>query len=193
MYDKLIDHIRQNVPGTSIDKQIIEEYFTPQLFEKKEHFLKQGYICKLAGFVIEGCYRNYMISAEGKEVNTGFGFENWWLGDVSSFVNQTPTLINTQFLENTTLLTITAKNHIDLFEKSQCFREYTYKLRSKATMASVLKLSELSESARTRYKVLLEKYPKIQQRVSQRQIASFLHITPEALSRLRKAEISEKS
>jgi len=190
MYEKLIDHIRRNAPDTSIDKQIIEKYFTPKLFEKKEHFLKQGYVCKLAGFVIEGCYRNYMLSSEGKEVNTGFGFENWWLGDVSSFVNQTPSLINTQFLENTTLLTITAKNHLDLFEKSQCFREYTYKLRSKASTASVLKLSGLSESARTRYKVLLEKYPKIQQRVSQKQIASFLQITPEALSRLRRSEIS---
>tara|TARA_R110002096_G_scaffold13187_1_gene46872 strand:- start:77 stop:649 length:573 start_codon:yes stop_codon:yes gene_type:complete len=190
MYDKLLDHIRQNVTGTSIEKQIIEEYFTPKLFEKKEHFLKQGYICKFAGFVIEGCYRNYMLSTEGKEVNTGFGFENWWLGDVSSFVNQTPTLINTQFLEDATLLTITAKNHLDLLEKSQCFREYTNKLRSIATTASVLTLSGLSESASTRYKVLLEKYPKIQQRVSQKQIASFLQITPEALSRLRKSENS---
>ncbi|MBJ7880449.1 Crp/Fnr family transcriptional regulator [Gelidibacter salicanalis] len=189
MYDKLLDHIRQNVPATSIKKQIIEEYFTPKLFEKKEHFLKQGYICKFAGFVIEGCYRNYILSTEGKEVNTGFGFENWWLGDVSSFVNQTPTLINTQFLEDTTLLTITAKNHLDLLEKSQCFREYTNKLRSTATTASVLKLSGLSESASTRYKVLLEKYPKIQQRISQKQIASFLQITPEALCRLRKSEI----
>jgi|GEM_PF-3407809 len=190
MYDKLIDHIRQNVPGTSIEKQIISGYFTPKLFEKKEHFLKQGYICKLAGFIIEGCSRNYIISTEGKEVNTGFNFENWWIGDVSSFVNQTPTLINTQFLEDTTLLTITAKNHLDLLEKSQCFREYTTKLRSKATTASVVRLSGFSESASTRYKVLLEKYPKIQQRVSQKQIASFLQITPEALSRLRKSQIS---
>ena len=87
MYDKLLDHIRQNVPGTGIEKQILKEYFTPTLFEKKEHFLKQGYICKFAGFVIEGCYRNYMLSTKGKEVNTGFGFENWWLGDVGSFVN----------------------------------------------------------------------------------------------------------
>ncbi|MCK0157655.1 Crp/Fnr family transcriptional regulator [Cellulophaga sp. F20128] len=191
MYNKLIDHIKQNVPGASIEKQIIEAYFTPKIFEKKEHFLMQGYTCTRAGFVIEGCYRNYMLSTEGKEVNTGFGFENWWLGDVSSFVNQTPTLINTQFLESTTLLTITAKNHFDLLERSQCFREYTNKLRSKATTASVLKLSELSESARTRYKVLLEKYPKIQQRISQKQIASFLQITPEALCRLRKFKISE--
>ncbi|WP_432410974.1 Crp/Fnr family transcriptional regulator [Rasiella sp. SM2506] len=190
MYDKLLDHIKQIVPGTMMDKKILGDYFTPKLFEKKEHFLKQGYICKLAGFVIEGCYRNYMLSTEGKEINTGFGFENWWLGDVSSFVNQTPSLINTQFLENTTLLTITAKNHLDLLETSQCFREYTYKLRSKATMASVLKLSELSEYAKTRYRVLLEKYPNIQQRVSQKHIASFLQITPEALSRLRKSEIS---
>ncbi|MBD1258982.1 Crp/Fnr family transcriptional regulator [Maribacter polysiphoniae] len=190
MYDKLIDHIHQNTPGPGIDKQIIAEYFTPKCYGKKEHFLKQGYICRLAGFVIEGCSRNYMLSTEGKEVNIGFNFENWWIGDVCSFVNQTPSLVNTQFLENTTLLTITAKNHLDLLNKSQYFREYTNKLRSKATLASVQNLSGLSESAKTRYRVLLEKYPKIQQRVSQKHIASFLQITPEALCRLRKSEIS---
>ncbi|MDO6518502.1 hypothetical protein [Zobellia uliginosa] len=85
MYDQLLDHIRQNASGNRIEKQIIGEYFTPRCFEKKEHFLKQGYICKLAGFVIEGCYRNYVLSSEGKEVNTGFGFENWWLGQGMRF------------------------------------------------------------------------------------------------------------
>jgi CRP-like cAMP-binding protein len=191
MYDKLIEHIRLNISGSSssIEKQLIKEHFTPQLYDKKEYFSKQGYICKLAGFVIDGCYRNYMISTEGKEVNIGFGFENWWIGDVGSFVNQTPSKINSQFLENTTLLTITAKNHLTLLDKSKCFREYTSKLRSKATMASVFNLSGLSESAKTRYHVLLEKHPKIQQRISQKQIASYLQITPESLSRLRKPDI----
>ena len=188
MYDKLIEHIRHNSSGSRIERQMIEDLFTPQFFEKKEHFSKQGNVCKIAGFIIEGCIRNYMISTEGKEVNTGFCFENYWIGDVNSFVNQTPSQLNTQFLENTTLLTITAKNHLDLLERSKCFRTYTNKLRSKSSIASVLKLSGLSELAATRYKVLLEKYPKIQQRVSQKQIASYLHITPEALSRLRKSE-----
>lgn len=190
MYDKLIEHIQQNVPYSKSESKIIADHFTPLQVDKKKHFLKQGYVCRIAGFVIKGCYRNYMISSEGKEVNTLFGFENWWIGDINSFVNQTPSQINCQVLEATTILAISAKNHLSLLDKSPCFREYTYKLRSKAYMSSILKLSGLSESASTRYKVLLEKFPKIQQRISQKQIASFLQITPEALSRLRKSEIS---
>ena len=188
MHDKLLDHIQNNLPHSRSERQIITESFSPLVLKKKEHFLKQGSICKQAGFVIEGCYRNYLISSEGKEVNTLFGFENWWLGDVSSFVNQTPSQINCQVLEDTTLLVISSKDYLNLLDKSQYFREYTHKLRSKAHLSSVLKISGLSECATTRYKVLLEKFPKIQQRVSQKHIASYLQITPEALSRLRTSE-----
>ena len=188
MYDKLFDHIQQTVPNAKSERQIITEHFTPLVIKKKEHFLKQGSVCVFAGFVVEGCYRNYIISSEGKEVNTLFGFENWWIGDISSFVNQTPSKINTQVIEETTILSISAQNHLSLLDKSACFREYTNKLRSNAHLSSTLNFSGLSESAITRYKVLLEKFPKIQQRISQKQIASFLQITPEALSRLRKSE-----
>ena len=188
MYQKLIEHIQQNTPHISNDMQFISEHFTIREMKKKEHFLKQGSICKYGGFVVKGCYRNYIISSEGKEVNTLFGFENWWMGDVSSFVNQTPSKINCEILEDSIVLTITAKNYLNLLNNSSCFRAYTYKLRANAHLSAVLKFSELSEAARTRHKALLENFPKIEQRISQKHIASFLQITPEALSRLRKGE-----
>ncbi|MCG2459375.1 cyclic nucleotide-binding domain-containing protein [Flavobacteriaceae bacterium F89] len=121
MYDKLIEHIQRIVPHTKSESQIIKDHFTQLQVKKKEHFLKQGYVCRTAGFIIEGCYRNYVISSEGKEINTSFGFENWWIGDVGSFVNQTPTQINAQFLEDTTLLTISAENYLSLMNKVPCF------------------------------------------------------------------------
>jgi len=187
MYQKLLDHIGQNVSLVNSEVQIITEHFKLLSVKKKEYFLREGSVCKYAGFVAKGCYRNYVISSEGKEINTLFGFENWWMGDVSSFVNQKPSQINCQAMEDTTVLTITAKNYLNLLNYSGCFREYTHKLRSNAHLSAVLKISGLSESASMRHKDLLEKFPGIEQRISQKHIASFLQITPEALSRLRKS------
>ena len=189
MYTKLIDHIKQNHPHYPIaDIQIVQEYFDLKRLKKNEFFLKQGSRCKYGGFIIKGCFRNYVNTIEGKEVNTQFSFENWWIGDISSFVNHTPSQINVQGLEESQLLIISEKNYVSLHNISACFSEYTHKLRSKAHLSAVLRFSGLSENAETRYKTLIEKFPKIEQRISQKHIASFLQITPEALSRLKKVK-----
>jgi CRP-like cAMP-binding protein len=189
MYTKLFDHIKQNLLNYShSDIQIIKEYFVYKQVKRKEFFLEQESICRQAGFVLKGCFRNYVISIEGKEVNTQFSFENWWVGDIGSFVNRTPSQINIQALEDSELLIISAKNYSALLEKSPCFTEYTHKLRSNAHLSAVLRFSGLSVNAGTRYKLMLEKFPNIEQRISQKNIASFLQITPEALCRLRKLD-----
>lgn len=186
MHSKLFKHINKNIPHYSIlDIQNIQDYFEYKKIKKKEFFLIQGSVCSYGAFVLNGCFRNYIISIEGKEVNTQFSFENWWIGDIGSFVNRTPSKINVQALENAELLTISTKNYAALMERSACFNEYTSKLRSSAHLSAVLRLSDLSENAITQYKMMLEKFPKIEQRISQKHIASFLQITPEALSRLK--------
>ena len=167
-------------------------HFSSYQVRNKDFFLNQGSKCKYGGFVLKGCFRNYVTSSEGKEVNTQFSFENWWVGDLGSFVNQEPAKINVQALEDSDLLVITAKQYNSLLEKSPSFANYTHKLRSKAHLSAVLRSSNLSENANTKYLILLEKFPKIETRISQKHIASYLQISPEALSRL-KAKLLLKS
>ncbi len=194
MIQKLIDHIVKNLPQCNrVDLADIERSFSTTILKKKDHYLKMGTICRYGGFVVKGCFRNYVISSEGKEINTQFGFENWWIGDIGSFVNRTPSQINVQALEDCYILTISANDHEALLAKSECFTEYTRKLRSSAHLAAVMRYSKLSEHADKRYELLLENYPGIEQRISQKHIASYLQITPEALSRLKKSKYESNS
>jgi len=194
MKEKLLNHIKQNVALYSkTEENYIADFFTLLLINKKEHFLKLGAVCRRAGFVIKGCFRNYVTSSEGKEINTQFSFENWWIGEISSFVSHSPSQVNIQAIEDCQILTITAEGYETLLERSPCFSEYTHKLRSNAHLSAVLRISGLSINANERYKSLLENYPQIEQRVSQKHIASFLQITPEALCRLKKSNYKSKS
>lgn len=186
MITKLIDHIRLNIQElSSLEADLILKHFSSYHIRNKGFFLNEGSTCKYGGFVLKGCFRNYVTSSEGKEVNTQFSFENWWVGDLASFVNQESAKINVQALEDSDLLVITANQYNSLLNTSPCFAKYTHKLRSNAHLSAVLRSSNLSENANTKYKVLLEKFPKIETRISQKNIASYLQISPEALSRLK--------
>ena len=193
MYTKLIDHIRKNVSELSIlEADMIKTHFHFSQIKNKDFFLNQGSKCNYAGFVLKGCFRNYVTSSEGKEVNTQFSFENWWIGDLGSFVNQEPAKVNIQALEDCDLLLITDNQYNSLLDTSPCFMEYTHKLRSNAHLSAVLRSSNLSENANTKYEILLDKFPSIETRVSQKSIASYLQISHETLSRL-KAKLHLKS
>lgn len=186
MFTTLIDHIKQNISDlSSLEADMISKHFCSLQIKNKDFFLNQGSKCKYGGFVLKGCFRNYVTSSEGKEVNTQFSFENWWIGDLGSFVNQEPAKVNVQALEDSDLLVITASQYNSLLDASPCFSKYTHKLRSNAHLSAVLRSSNLSENANTKYKILLEKFPKIETRISQKNIASYLQISPEALSRLK--------
>ena len=194
MIQKLINHIVKNLPQCKREELVdIEKSFETTIVKKKDYFLKTGTVCRYGGFVVEGCFRNYVISSEGKEINTQFGFENWWIGDVASFVNRTLSKINIQALEDCYILTISASEYDALLARSECFTEYTQKLRSSAHLAAVMRFSKLSENANRRYELLLENFPGIEQRISQKHIASYLQITPEALCRLKKLKYESNS
>lgn len=189
MYDTLLEHIHKNLPQAKTHSIQISDYFTIEKARKKQFLHEEGEVCRFAGFIVKGCCRNFVLTSEGKEVNLSFGFENWWIGDVSSFVNQTPSEYSCQFLEDSDYLSITAKNYEAFLNDSPCFREYTQKLRSRSYQSTILNYSGLSESAETRYVNLINKFPGIEQRISQKNIASFLQITPEALSRIKKSRL----
>ena len=71
MFTKLIDHIKLNVPDLNrSEADIILKHFSSYHVKKKEFFLNQGTTCKYGGFVLKGCFRNYVTSSEGKEVHT---------------------------------------------------------------------------------------------------------------------------
>lgn len=140
--------------------------------------------------MLKGCLRHYYANSEGTERTVLFAEENWWVGDLVSFLERKPTNMNLQATEDCELLIIERKQFDRALKEFPHFLEYY----QKGTQKTYTKLQErvgqsLADSAMMRYLRLERERPGLLQRVSQHDIASYLGITPESLSRLRK-EIS---
>jgi CRP-like cAMP-binding protein len=162
-------------------------YFKELQLKKKQHFLFAGEICKQIAYVNRGCLRHYFINPKGEEHIIYFAFEDWWVGDLSSFFSHTPTVYNLQALEDCELLTISSADFTRLCEERPKFNElYNAKTRNAYTSYIDKLRNEKAESPEEKYLKLLEKSPLVLQRIPLIYIASYLGIKPESLSRLRK-------
>jgi CRP/FNR family transcriptional regulator, cyclic AMP receptor protein len=187
LYPQLFDHIKKTCPNYPEEEfNRLMRYLQPKSIPKKCKILVQGEICKFASYIVKGCFRCFTANSEGSEVITAFAFEDWWVGDLQSIISGAPSTFNIESLEPSTVLSITATDYNYLLHNSQAFADFKQRRRAKAYDVAVGRLTEQRESAETRYVHLLSKYPIICQRVPQHYIASYLGITPESLSRLRK-------
>ncbi len=163
------------------------ELFEPLCLKKKSHLYRSGEIVKYAAFILKGCLRHYYINEDGKERTTIFAEENWWIGDLVSFRNRTPTSLSLQAIEDCDLLLFTKNNFELALNDFPGFYEYY----NKGVQRTYTKLQEqvgqsMADSAETRYRRLLKERPTLIQRVPQHYIADYLGLTPETLSRVRK-------
>ncbi|MBK8670368.1 MAG: Crp/Fnr family transcriptional regulator [Saprospiraceae bacterium] len=187
MYKQLLDHIKKYTPEYSEDDlNGLLRYFEIKKVSKGDKIAKAGSICRNGYFILEGCFRYFTINSDGVEFNTQFAFEDYWIGDMPGILNNIPSKIDIEALENSTLLTISAVDYNYLLKTCHSFALYKYRLRTNSYHARIEHSNEFYECAEKRYLNLLSKYPKITQHVSQYHIASYLGITPESLSRLRK-------
>ncbi len=138
-------------------------------------------------FVLEGCLRTYLIDSLGKEHTIQFGVENWWVSDYIAYYKEVPSIFNIECLEDCKLLKVSKEKLMLLFESHHNVERYFRKQLENAFVAFQTRiLSSLNLSAEERYQSFITTYPDIEQRVKNYQIASYLGITPESLSRIRK-------
>jgi CRP-like cAMP-binding protein len=187
LYKVLFDHIRKNAPDYPEEAfNLLMRHLEVKEVPRHTFLLRNGDICRAASYVVKGCFRCFTTNSEGVEFITQFAFEDWWVGDLQSIIHHTPAEFSIEALEDSTLLSIAARDYNHLLQHSPPFAELKQKSRAKAYQVMMNRLAEMRESAETRYAKLLARYPGISQRVPQYYIASYLGITPESLSRLRK-------
>lgn len=187
MFTEIDQYIAQCTTLQSIDI----EHFNAQLIHKKYPaktlLLNAGEVCQFEGFVKKGCIKTYCIDQNGFEVILNFATENWWVSDVTSFQEQTPARMFIETIEETELLILTprAKEKI-LRDIPQLERMFRLMVQRHLSSLQDRLYSLIAQSAEERYRAFLQKHPTLEQRVPQYLIASYLGITPEFLSRLRK-------
>lgn len=161
---------------------------------RHDYLLREGEIAKHVTFVCKGCLRLYSIDAKGREHILQFAPENWWVGDVDSFSNNKPSLYYIDALEDSEILTMDAVSNQLLFDRvpqAAIFFQKLMQNRQAATQKRII--YSMSASAEERYTDFLKTYPSFSQRMPLHMIASYLGITPESLSRIRKQLVTKKS
>ncbi len=193
MYELLHKKILELISISDEEFDFCKTLFQPKKLRKKQYLLQEGDVCKYNTFVSQGLLRSYTIDDKGTEHILQFAFEGWWIGDISSFLTEKPSLFNIEALEPCELLLLTKPSMDLLFEKIPAFERYFRILIQNNLIATQRRLmGTLSETAEEKYTNLINNYPGCPQRIPQHMIASYLGITRETLSRIRSQMAARK-
>ncbi len=183
-------YIKHCVSISEEELDAIESMFEKKVIPKKTVLLRNGEICKFEAFILKGCIKTYYINKEGVEVILTFSTEEWWISDVTSFQEQTPSKMFIETIEDSELLMLTPQSKAILLEKHPIL-EKMFRLLVQRHLSSYQErlFGNIALSAEERYDEFLKKYPALPQRIPQHYIASYLGISPKFLSRLRKRKL----
>lgn len=185
--DKLITYFDNYIPLNSREKEALRNRVTEKKIKRRQFILQENDVCRYYTFVVSGLLKMYAVDKNGTEHNIQFASENEWITDNSSFHSDKPSRLYIEAIEPTIILQIDKANLIYFFENHQIFsRIFRVIIENKFTELQNRVLQNISSTAEERYLTFLEQYPDLSNRLPNTQIASYLGITPEFLSVVRK-------
>lgn len=185
--EKLINYFESLFPLNSQEREEIAQHFTERKVKRRQFILQPGDVCRHFTYVVSGCFRLYAADQDGKEHNIQFTIENDWTTDLASFYDQTPSLLYIEAIEPSVILQIKHADVINLFVSYHKFdRNFRIIVERKYISLQTRVLQNISQPAEVRYQSFLADYPQLAIRLPNTQIASYLGITPEFLSKIRK-------
>lgn len=185
--DPIVNYFSNILPLDNDEIETVRSVFKERKVKRKQFILQAGDVCKTNFFVVEGCFRMYFIDEKGKEHNIQFAIENWWIGDIGSFHSEEPSRLYIEAIENSTILQIQKQDQLNLFVDHLKFNRI-FRVFTENALVSYQRrvLQNISSTAEERYLDFTKRYPHFFNRISNVQIASFLGVTPEFLSTIRK-------
>jgi len=194
MHDQLRKYI-ETVSEASLPEvefELLKKVFTPKKLRRRQYFLQEGEVCRYMAFIIRGAMRQYSIDNKGVEHILRFGIENWWMGDRESYTMLTPSRYNIDALEDSELLLVTNAQMQELIMASPTVARTVRIMDERSQIASQKRIhASISYTAEERYLDLQKTNPVFLQRFPQNMIASYLGVSPETLSRIRKQALSK--
>lgn len=184
----LIKNISKYVALTPEEVLIFESFWTEKTLEKGEYLLRNGDVCRYDNYIVSGLLKAFYINAEnGNEEILYFSIDDWWATDLDSFSRQKASIYNIQALEKTTLLQINYHSFQKLLLEIPQLERY-FRLILEGYLVALQKriIYKNIYDAEHRYSDFLETYPSIASKVPQYLIGSYLGISAEFISRLRK-------
>jgi len=187
MYEPLFTYIKDRsiTPLSEKEVELIKSVFVPKKIRKKQYLLQAGEVCKYTAFIVKGAMRQYRVDDQGIEHIIHLSLETWWAVDRESFIMLVPSAYNIDAWEDTDVLALT-KSDSETLNSIPAWVEMRVRIDENYSIASQKRLNaSISLTAEQRYEELQKQYPEFLQRFPQHQIASYLGMTKETLSRIR--------
>ena len=182
----LLKYINKFINLSVEEETILLSKVVHRNYLKDQYIAQQGDICKSVNFIISGCTKTFYMDLEGQEHIVMFSIEDWWTSDLGSFITQTPADFNVQCIESTQLIQFTYDNLEALYKEIPKLERLFRKIVERAFAASQKRIiRNFSLTAKERYQIFKKTNPKIDQRVPQYMIASYLGVTKEFLSKIK--------
>jgi CRP-like cAMP-binding protein len=187
MYDRYFESFSKTVPLSQEERDLIQGYLTVKKIRKRQYLLQEGDVCKIVAFVEKGAMRLYRVNEDGSEHIVHFSLDGSFMTDLYSFLTNEPSIYNIDAIEDSELVLITKSASDELRKLSLKYQEFIFQATSEAYIQLQRWItSTISLNLEERYKELTSQYPDIVQRIPQHMIASYMGLTPETLSRVRK-------
>ena len=187
MYELILSSVAKYIQLTPEEVKFFTSLLRPQKIRKRQYLLQAGDISMFENFVNKGCLRAYTVDEQGQEHIAMFGIEGWWISDMYSFLTNTPATQNIDALEDSEVLSIEKSDLEKLYDHVPKFNRFFLKLLQNAFVAHQRRiLAANSQTAEEQYLDFITRYPSLEQRVPQHQIASYLGMSPETISRIRR-------
>ena len=184
---QLLASIAQYISLTAEEQNQFFDKVSTATYKKGEFLLKAGQLCNRQFYIVKGCMRTFYIDQKAEEHIIQFGIENWWAADLHSFINHTPADYHIQALEPTEVLVLKQEALEELYLKiPQLERLFRIIIQNAYVAAQQRIVATISQTAEERYAAFLQKYPGLSQRVPQYMIASYIGVTPEFFSKMKK-------
>jgi len=186
--ESLVAHFEQFLPLTPEEKKLVEQKTSRRQLKKKQMILQEGLVCRHYTFVAKGCLRLYGIDKKGVEHNIQFAAENDWISDIGSFHSGKSSRLFIEAVETSVILQVEKYDLYLLYESiPKLDRIFKVIIENKFVELQNRVLQNISSTAMERYMEFLEQYSQLALRLPNTQIASYLGITPEFLSKMRGA------
>ena len=192
-YELLKAHFLKIVELTPGELDVITRFYKEKKVKKGRFILRKGEICQFEGYVVEGCFKVCATDAEGIEKVLYFAAPDWWVMEIDSFANQTASNLDIQALENSTLLVISKADKERLYSEVPK-AERLFRIMSQKALAAWQRRLVRNHimNAEERYHHFVSTYPEIAALVTNKLIASYLGITQEFVSVIRKRRSMKK-
>tara|TARA_B100000678_G_scaffold204024_1_gene171807 strand:- start:21254 stop:21835 length:582 start_codon:yes stop_codon:yes gene_type:complete len=188
MLDELFRQLEEKIKLTKEDKQLLPSFFETKNLRKKQFLLQEGDYCKNLTFVSKGALKSYTIDDKGQEHISLLAWEGWWVSDFKSFICDEKAILYIEAIEDSEVLLISHSNYEELLTKIPSMERYFRILYQNSLVTKDRRLiSSNTYSAEEKYLHLIKMYPFISQRIPQNLIASYLGLSPETISRVKKS------